>query len=250
MLTNVVDTIQKRFSCRNYQSKRVDTTTKKTLESYLFTEKTEHFEFFIEYSPRYHHDYIIACLDSNQVDSVLFGVHFERIVLTCTQMELATCWTGIFPQHHFKSLVPSTNHPSVGMITPIGYPASIPPKKQKKPWNELFFFQTTDTPLDPSVCPLYRDCLEMVRIGPSGMNLQPWRILYDGDMFHFFLQRKKGLIGFGFQTLLLDLQKVDMGIALCHFELTAKERGLPGEWNVSSPEIPSVNWEYIQSWKC
>jgi nitroreductase len=250
MLTNVEDTIRKRFSCRNFQSKCVDITTKQNLELYLSTEKTDTFEFFVEYSSRYHRDYIISCLDSTQVDSVTFGFHFERIVLTCTQMDLATCWTGIFPQHHFKSLVPASNHPSVGMITPIGYPTSIPPKKPKKSWNELFFYKRAETPLDPSVCPLYQECLEMVRIGPSAMNLQPWRILYDGTMFHFFLQRTTGLIGLGFQTLLLDLQKVDMGIALCHFELTAKERGLTGEWIVSSPEIPSANWEYIQSWKC
>lgn len=90
----------------------------------------------------------------------------------------------------------------------------------------------------------------MVRLGPSGMNLQPWRVIYHKDAFHFFLQRKKGIVGLGFQSLLLDLQKIDMGISLCHFELTARERKLPGEWTLSPPTYLFTKWEYIQTWNC
>ena len=32
-----------------------------------------------------------------------------------------------------------------------------------------------------------------------------------------------------------DLQRVDMGIAMCHFELAARERGLAGRWVVEQP---------------
>ncbi|MDD4028212.1 MAG: nitroreductase family protein [Caldisericia bacterium] len=246
---SVEDVIKSRFSCRKYESKRIDPTTKKELDTYLNTEETEHFDFSIAYSSRYQHDYIIACIDPASTNSLQFGKHFERVVLTCTQMGLATCWTGIFPQHHFRVLASSTRHASVGMITPIGYAASMPPKKQKKPWNELFFSESSYTPLDPSSCTMYKECLEMVRLAPSGMNLQPWRVVYQKGHFHFFLQRTKGIIGFAFQSLLLDLQKVDMGIALCHFELTARERDLPGEWTMSPPTLSYKEWEYIQTWQ-
>ena len=34
-----------------------------------------------------------------------------------------------------------------------------------------------------------------------------------------------------------DLQRIDMGIAMCHFELTLKELAMEGEWIVHDPGI-------------
>ena len=50
---------------------------------------------------------------------------------------------------------------------------------------------------------------------------------------------------------LADLQRVDMGIAMCHFELAARERGLAGHWVVDDPRIeqPDENTEYTASWR-
>ncbi len=91
----------------------------------------------------------------------------------------------------------------------------------------------------------------MVRIAPSGMNLQPWRVLLRDQSFHFFLERNKGIIGMGFKTLLLDLQLVDIGIAVCHFELSTNAGDLNGRW-IEYP--PSCNvpkkWEYVRTWQC
>jgi len=49
---------------------------------------------------------------------------------------------------------------------------------------------------------------------------------------------------------LADLQRVDMGIAMSHFELTAQELGLKGKWLVQEPEIdkPDSLTEYVASW--
>jgi hypothetical protein len=69
--------------------------------------------------------------------------------------------------------------------------------------------------------------------------------------FHFYLYRsakyKKNTDRFAAS----DLQHVDMGIAMCHFELTAKDLGLKGQWQQSMPpiELPDDHWEYIVSWK-
>jgi hypothetical protein len=47
-----------------------------------------------------------------------------------------------------------------------------------------------------------------------------------------------------------DLPRVDLGIAMCHFQLTAEELGLKGRWEVSAEELPGVDesLEYIASW--
>jgi hypothetical protein len=46
-----------------------------------------------------------------------------------------------------------------------------------------------------------------------------------------------------------DLQRVDMGIAMCHFDLTSVMAGTRGGWEFSgeAPEgMPS--WEYVSTW--
>jgi hypothetical protein len=73
-----------------------------------------------------------------------------------------------------------------------------------------------------------------------------------GNAWHFFLQRIKG---YGKGSLLYtmlrlaDLQRVDMGIAMCHFELTANELGIKGVWILDEPGIEKPQGaEYTVSW--
>ena len=49
---------------------------------------------------------------------------------------------------------------------------------------------------------------------------------------------------------LADLQRIDMGIAMCHFELVAQQCGLKGCWEVDDPglEKPGESIEYTVSW--
>ena len=46
------------------------------------------------------------------------------------------------------------------------------------------------------------------------------------------------------------MQRVDMGIAMSHFELTANELGLKGTWVIQEPKIekPDRLTEYTVSW--
>jgi hypothetical protein len=96
--------------------------------------------------------------------------------------------------------------------------------------------------------------LEGVRMAPSASNKQPWRIVRTGADWHFYLQRTKGY-GKGspiFRLLrLTDLQRVDLGIALCHFELAAREAGLAGEWVLDEPDIGTLSpgVQYTATWR-
>jgi hypothetical protein len=91
----------------------------------------------------------------------------------------------------------------------------------------------------------------MVRIGPSASNKQPWRIIRDGKNWHLFIQRSffygprtLGLVG------IADMPRVDAGIAMCHFGLTARELGLHGKWEVADPGLESLGarTEYSATW--
>jgi len=46
-----------------------------------------------------------------------------------------------------------------------------------------------------------------------------------------------------------DLQRIDMGIAMCHFEAVCKEFDLDGRWkDIDLSTSPTDDWEYILSW--
>jgi hypothetical protein len=86
----------------------------------------------------------------------------------------------------------------------------------------------------------------MVRIGPSASNKQPWRAVKQNGAVHFYLAETKGYAGnssFGFK-----MQRIDLGIAACHIDMTAKELGIQGKITVNDPGIPS-EYEYSFSWE-
>ena len=37
-----------------------------------------------------------------------------------------------------------------------------------------------------------------------------------------------------------DMQRIDMGIAMCHFELTCRDLDLKGDWSVDDPRMSGL----------
>lgn len=74
-------------------------------------------------------------------------------------------------------------------------------------------------------------------------NKQPWRIIKDKSGYQFSLCRTKG-----YEMANFDIQKNDLGIAMCHFELTANELGLNGRWEEKQRVNSPNGWEYIIMW--
>ena len=86
------------------------------------------------------------------------------------------------------------------------------------------------------------EILEMVRWAPSAVNKQPWRILKLENAYHFFEKKDKGYIS----DAVGDMQKIDMGIALCHFVMGLEEKGMSYEFALADPGIvPAADEEYI-----
>ena len=118
---------------------------------------------------------------------------------------------------------------------------------QRKPWKELFFNESFDMPLEYKAAKEYAEAFESVRLAPSASNKQPWRILKKGKAYHFYLKPNKGYAeGLGF-----NIQRVDLGIAMCHFEMALQELGIKGRWVVENPQINAAeiqNLHYTVSW--
>ena len=71
-------------------------------------------------------------------------------------------------------------------------------------------------------------------------------MVVDGSRAHFYEKKSKGYA----DASGWDLQKVDMGIALSHFWLTAQELGLDGRFVTSDPAVAvPKNTEYITSFE-
>ncbi|WP_368017789.1 nitroreductase family protein [Olsenella sp. AGMB03486] len=85
----------------------------------------------------------------------------------------------------------------------------------------------------------------MVRWSPSATNKQPWRIVVDGKNVHFFEHKTRGYA----RESTGDIQKVDLGIAACHFEIAARGSGIEGTFRKCDPGIPAPDGaDYITTY--
>ena len=154
-----------------------------------------------------------------------FGFAFEKLVLYAWSLGIGTTWiAGTLNRPHFEQEAHVGSEERMFAVSPLGYPAA---KKSlveaalrrgvkgddRLPSAELFFDGDFSTPLatdDQSII----DALEAVRWAPSAANKQPSRVVKTGNDYHFFVKHNKGYASEPHG----DLQKVDLGIALCHFQ--------------------------------
>jgi nitroreductase len=201
-------------------------------------------------------DYIAGIVEKGENDLEQLGFTLEMLILGATAMGLGTCWLGgTFRRSQLLRLVDIGENEIMPAITPVGYPASSKStveslmrlaarSHRRKPWSLLFFDEEIGTPLEPEAAGEYRDVLEAVRLAPSASNKQPWRILRQGNAWHFYLKPTPGYAA----ATGYNLQRLDMGIAMCHFEMVQKERGLSGQWSTKEKTASLPGSEYTVSW--
>lgn len=186
-----------------------------------------------------------------------FGYCMERNILEATALGLGTCWLGgTFSRSGFAEKMRLADGELLPAVTPVGYAGD---KKslidrvfrfsagsdRRRSWHEIFFDGRIDNPLQPESAGAYATPLACLRMSPSASNKQPWRIIKDNSLFHFYLKHTPG-----YNAILGDikLQNVDMGIAMCHFELSSAALGLKGRWQADDPQMQTGGMEYIASW--
>jgi hypothetical protein len=272
---NITDVIKKRKSTRTFSQSALNPDDRKNLESFItgnctglqneninfkiIEKKNSNNQMKLDYGMiQGHNTYILGASKSSCESRVNYGYLMEKIVLKATEMDISTCWIGIFDKAYFNDFHIENGFEIPGIVI-VGYSEerqtlldkfvrfSVSASKRNS-WDKLFFNYSGKTALDPVTVNQYYDSLEMVRIAPSSGNTQPWRVFFDETVneFHFF---KKSIIKkyeFG------GLHDIDLGIALSHFELTSIQNGLSGTWfkhdtgNVRSDD----ELQYIMSWKC
>lgn len=185
------------------------------------------------------------------------GYEFEQLILFLTTQKLGTCWLGgTFNRGGFKKAMAVPDDMIIPVISPVGYiekkrltetlVRKFAKSDSRKPCESLFFENDFSVPLRHEIADSDLFPLEMVRLGPSASNKQPWRIVRCGNRYHFYKKKTPGYSGvFDF-----DIQDIDMGIAACHFDLAVQEQGRVGRFDLSAdPKLElQDNMFYSFSW--
>jgi len=271
----IIEVIRERISNRSYQNKPLEEDLKINLSNYLenlegpFKAKTRYKLIEKKASEdnniklgtygmiRGASSFIAAVALQGEMGLEELGYELEKFILYADSLGVGTCWLGgTFKKGEFAKAMELNVEEILPIVTPIGYPnteknvlaslvRTVVGSKNRKSWKELFFDGSFNKNLTEEDAGVYKSALEMVRLGPSASNKQPWRIVRDKDKFHFYLCHTKGYA----KGLAFDMQKIDMGIAMCHFDLTLREEGIKGSFKKCEPNIENIGelTEYIIS---
>ncbi len=203
--------------------------------------------------------FILAIMEDKENSLEQIGFVLEKLILFATSLGLGTCWMGgTFKRSDFAKLVDLKEGETLPIVTPIGYPKEqrsivdhfmryAAGSNQRKPWSELFYNEGFNIPMEIDDAKEHIEALEAVRLAPSASNKQPWRVLKKGNDYNFYLKSNMGYAeGLGF-----NIQKIDMGIAMCHFEMVLLEKGINGIWKFQDPQELNTeinNLTYIITW--
>ena len=192
--------------------------------------------------------YVAGLVKKGPYADVAFGFSFEKLVLYAWSLGIGTTWIGgTMKRELFEKAAGLEENQMMPCMSPLGYPAQKMSMREtlmrkgakadeRKASAEVFFDKAFFIPLQEEN-PKTADALEMVRLAPSAVNRQPWRVVREGTNYHFYLKHDKGYVS----AATGDLQKVDMGIALCHFM-----NGTDGRFRLADPGITTeTGTEYI-----
>ena len=198
--------------------------------------------------------YLAAKVERVPHFEIAYGYSFEKACLYALSRGMGTVMLAAsLSRAAFEKAMALKDGEVMPVASPVGYPAgkrsireSLMRKGLKaddrKPFDQLFFEGGFGHPL-PQSNP-WAQALEMARWAPSATNGQPWRAVADGDSVHFYEARSMK------DSPLGDIQKIDVGIALAHFDMTLEESGVRGAYSFSDPGIPAPeNTHYIVTFR-
>lgn len=148
------------------------------------------------------------------------GIVGEAFVLEATAMGLGTCWVGGTYKRKQLPAIQLRSDETVLALIAVGMPRSAaqPEARRRKALEKLC---RGDHRLWPEEL---RRAAVAVQMAPSALNLQPWTMSLVGDRFVIDAP---------------DRQQVDLGIAVCHAELTLES---PHRWHFGDGRREPLSW--------
>ena len=198
--------------------------------------------------------YLAAKVERVPNFEIAYGYSFEKVCLYALSRGIGTVMLAAsLSRAAFEKAMEVKDGEVMPVASPVGYPAEKKSIREslmrkglkadaRKPFDQLFFEGDFSHSLPQA--DFYAKALEMARWAPSAGNGQPWRAVVDGDSVHFYEAKtmKDSPLG--------DIQKVDVGIALAHFDMTLEEEGVNGSYIFSDPGIAAPgNTHYIVTYR-
>ena len=247
--------IRQRRSVRTFDGRPLSGADRNKLEDYINT-LTNPFDVPVEFrllDAREHNlsspvivgenTYLAAKVKRESHYEIAYGYSFEKACLYALSLGIGTVMLAAsLSRSTFEQAMNIQDNEVLPVASPAGYPSdkrSIRESLMRKglkaderiPFGKLFFKSTFENELTAEAAGAFAEALEMARLSPSAGNKQPWRAVADGDKVHFYEQKslKDSPLG--------DIQKVDVGIALSHFDMTMEENGYAGSFAFDDPGI-------------
>ncbi len=188
--------------------------------------------------------FIVAVSEEHPGYMENLGFRMEQMILTATTLGLGTCWIGgLFREQRLSQSVPDLyENERIVALTPLGYEDDTQGTRmaqqlihwgterlgKRKPLSEIasqHIWSVSWTGEDKTMDQI----LERIRFAPSWANTQPWHFCVDDHQVIATVDHtpKRGNVREGKPYYLLD-----GGIAMCHFYLSARAAGWPGEWRI------------------
>ncbi len=190
--------------------------------------------------------YVTAVVSKSEHSDEAYGYSFEKLLIKAHELGLGTVWIGgTMPREKFEAASKLADGEFMPCVSPLGKTAAKMSVKEtlmrkgvkadsRYDFEELFFNGDFGTPVSEgqSMGLGLHDALETVRLAPSAVNKQPWRIVIAGNKAHFYEKHDKGFVNDNY-----DLQKIDLGIALYHFESQLLSEGRKPVLSYENPGI-------------
>jgi len=196
-----------RKSCRSYTGKPVDEATLETIKSFPMKPLYPDIKIFWDIIPRSRVKCIcpwttpqVITVYSEEKEGYLenIGFMFQQMDLYLQTLGLGVCWLGL------GQMNPKNSEPMVGMkhvmMLAFGHPKGDQLRHSLKEFKRKPMDAVSDRN-DPR--------LEPARLAPSGVNLQHWYFVHEGDTIHVYCSKKGG--------------RLDTGIAISHLYVTNEE---------------------------
>jgi len=179
-------------------------------------------------------------------DWLEFGRVMQTAVMLAAFLGIQSCWIGgIFDRRTCGRILDLASGEKVPAVVALGIAAPRRTMRDRlvrggaggglrRPIGELCFYRDWGKPFEPSNSPDLAPLLENLRRAPSASNRQPWRVVVRENRLDLYLFRTPG-----YRRLVpaVDLQAIDMGIAACHLEWSARERGIKMHWSDPPPDV-------------
>jgi nitroreductase len=198
--------------------------------------------------------FIIATSEEKPHFMLDTGFRMEQVILFATTQELGTCWIGgLFSEKRLGDFLKLGKNERVIALTPLGHPDTSfygrtlhsilhltgPDTTRRKPLDQIVFGAKFGSPLVNTGKEL-QEILECTRLAPSWTNSQPWRFVVDGTEIIALAQVRTTSMRDG-----KHYYRLDLGIAMSHFYLAAKELGWKGKWHITGFDPAQVAQKHV-----